>query len=235
MNEPVKHTLSHSSHTVRIWDLPTRLFHWLLALCIVALVVTAKLGGNAMNWHLSLGHAVLALLIFRLLWGLVGGYWSRFGNFFHSPAALLRHVRGKGRVQDSAGHSPLGALSVFAMLLVLMAQVGSGLLSDDEIAFSGSLTRFVSGDTVSLATNYHVHWGQYLIYALLGLHLVAVAYYSHKKRGLVTAMVTGDKTLELPVPSTRDTAARRLLAAALAVLASGLAWWVNQLGQSAGF
>lgn len=235
MHEPASHSLRHNSHTVRIWDLPTRLFHWLLAFGIVALVVTAKLGGNAMNWHLNLGHMVLALLIFRVLWGLVGGYWSRFGNFLHTPPALLRHLRGKDSVQDSAGHSPLGALSVFAMLLVLMAQVASGLLSDDEIAFSGSLTRFVSGDMISTATHYHAHWGQYLIYALLGLHLMAVAYYSHQKRGLVMAMVTGDKTLALPVPGSRDTAARRLLAAALALMSSGLAWWVYQLGQSAGF
>lgn len=235
MNPANEHSLRNSSHTIRIWDLPTRLFHWLLALCIAALVITAKLGGNAMNWHLTLGHVVLALLIFRVLWGLVGGYWSRFGNFLHSPKALLRQVRGQGSAQDSAGHSPLGALSVFAMLLILFAQVISGLLSDDEIAFSGSLTRFVSGDTISTATNYHAHWGQYLIYALLGLHVLAIAYYSHKKRGLVTAMVTGDKKLNTPVPSARDTAARRLLAAMLAALASGIAWWINQLGQSAGF
>lgn len=75
-------------HKVRIWDLPTRLFHWLLAACIVALVITAKMGGNAMNWHLILGQVVLALLVFRILWGMVGGYWSRFGSFIPSPAAL---------------------------------------------------------------------------------------------------------------------------------------------------
>ena len=83
------------SHTVRIWDLPTRLFHWALAACIVGLVVSAKLGGNAMVWHFRLGHAVLALLLFRLVWGLVGGHWSRFAVFWVSPARLLRYVRGQ--------------------------------------------------------------------------------------------------------------------------------------------
>lgn len=223
------------SHKVRIWDLPTRLFHWLLACAILALVVTAKLGGNAMNWHLILGQVVLALLIFRLLWGLVGGRWSRFVHFVHAPSALLRHLRGQGSAQEAAGHSPLGALSVFAMLAVLIAQVASGLLSDDEIAFSGPLTRFVSGDVVATATNYHAHWGQYLIYALVGLHLLAIVGYSLRRKGLAKAMVTGDKQLPSPVPPARDTAATRALAAVLAVLASGLAWWVNSLGLGGAF
>ena len=98
-----------ATHTIRIWDLPTRLFHWLLALCIVALVVTAKLGGNAMNWHLILGQVVLALLIFRLLWALVGGYWSRLMQLLPSPSALSRYLRGAAHVSDRAGHNPLGA------------------------------------------------------------------------------------------------------------------------------
>lgn len=227
--------LTPRSHQVRIWDLPTRLFHWLLACAIVALVVTAKLGGNAMNWHLVLGQVVLALIIFRLLWGVGGGRWSRFAHFVHTPSALLRHLRGQGSVEEGAGHSPLGALSVFAMLLALVAQVATGLLSDDEIAFSGPLTRFASGDTVATATNYHAHWGQYLIYALVGLHLLAILGYSLRRKGLARAMVTGDKQLPSPVPAARDTAATRALAAALAVLSSGIAWWVNSLGAGGGF
>ncbi len=219
-----------AKHKVRIWDLPTRLFHWLLAVTVVGLVVTAKLGGNAMNWHLLLGHAMLALLLFRLLWGLVGGRWSRFASFIHAPATVLRHVRGQGTESDSAGHSPLGALSVFAMLAVLIAQVGSGLLSDDEIAFSGPLGRFVSGDTVAQATAYHAHWGQYLLYALVALHLLAILFYAWRGRGLVRAMVTGDKHLPEPLPSSRDTAASRLLALVLALVAGAAAWWVQQLG-----
>ncbi len=219
-----------TTHTVRIWDLPTRLFHWLLAMAVVALVVTAKLGGNAMNWHLLLGHVVLALLIFRVLWGLIGGRWSRFGSFIPSPSGLWRHLRGQGRASDAAGHNPLGALSVLAMLAVLAAQVASGLLSDDEIAFSGPLSRFVSGDTVAQATAYHAHWGQYLLYGLVALHLLAIAFYSLRRRGLVRAMLTGDKHLPEAVPPSRDTASRRLLAALVAAVASGVAWWVQQLG-----
>lgn len=224
-----------ATHTIRIWDLPTRLFHWLLALCIVALVVTAKLGGNAMNWHLILGQVVLALLIFRLLWALVGGYWSRLMQLLPSPSALSRYLRGAAHVSDRAGHNPLGALSALTMLVVLIAQVASGLLADDEIAFSGPLTRFVSGETISTATHYHAHWGQYLIYALVGLHLVAIAWYSLRGHRLVPAMISGDKQLESPVTSARDSLGTRLLAAVLALVSSGLAWWVHQLGQVASF
>lgn len=222
-------------YKVRIWDLPTRLFHWLLTVCVVALVVTAKLGGNAMHWHLILGQVVLALLIFRLLWGLVGGYWSRFGCFIPSPAAVKRYVRGESTTQDRAGHNPLGALSVIAMLIVLIAQIASGLMSDDEIAFSGPLTRYVSGELISQATNYHAHWGQYLIYGLVALHLLAIIGYTLKGHKLVPAMVTGDKLLNDPVPSAHESAGTRLLAAVLAVIASGASWWIYQLGLSAAF
>ena len=97
--------------TVRIWDLPTRLFHWLLAASVVALVVTAKVGGNAMVWHFRLGYVVLALLAFRLVWGLVGGRWSRFASFVPTPGRLWRYLRGSSAEAESAGHSPLGALS----------------------------------------------------------------------------------------------------------------------------
>jgi cytochrome b len=219
------------AHTVRIWDLPTRGFHWLLALCVVALVITAKVGGNAMVWHLRLGHVVLALLVFRLLWGLVGGYWSRLGRLFFSPARMLSYLRGQGQARDEAGHNPLGALSVLALLAVLIAQVASGLFSDDEIAFAGPLTRFVSGDTVAWATGWHKDWGQTLLLVLLGLHLAAIAFYSLvRRKRLVAAMVSGDKQLPHSVPASRDGAAQRMLAAVLLALCAALAWWIYGLG-----
>lgn len=225
-----------TQYTVRIWDLPTRLFHWALAACVVGLVVTAKLGGNAMEWHFRLGYGVLALLLFRLAWGVVGGHWSRFSSFLLSPARLLRYLQGKAPADDLVGHSPLGALSVVALLAVLIAQVGTGLLSDDEIAFSGPLTRFVSNAVVGQATGYHKDIGQYLVIALVVLHLAAIVFYVLVRRQrLVRPMLHGDKVLPAPAMPSSDNAAARALALVVFVLSCGVAWWVASLGASAGF
>ncbi|MDO4591371.1 MAG: cytochrome b/b6 domain-containing protein [Comamonadaceae bacterium] len=217
-----------TSTRLRIWDLPTRLFHWLLVASTVAMIVTAKMGGNAMEWHLRLGHVVLALLLFRLVWGVAGGHWSRFASFIPSPARLVRYLRGQGCAQDRAGHNPLGALSVLAMLGVLGAQVGTGLVSDDEIAFAGSLVRHVSGDTIAWATTWHKGWGQWLLYATLALHLIAIAYYSwFKKEKLVSAMLHGDKQgLPAELPASRDDLRAWISALCFAAASAVMAYWV---------
>lgn len=213
---------------LRIWDLPTRLFHWLLVASIIALVVTAKIGGNAMEWHLRLGHAVLGLLLFRVLWGFAGGHWSRFTTFIPGPARLLRYLKGQGTAADKAGHNPLGALSVIAMLLVIGMQVGTGLISDDEIAFAGSLVRYVSGDTIAWATTWHKTWGQWLLYTVIGLHLAAIAWYSLiGKEKLVPAMLHGDKTgLPVDLPPSRDGWRAVVPALLFAAACAVMAYWV---------
>lgn len=219
--------------TVRIWDLPTRLFHWSLAFCVVALVVTAKLGGDAMNWHLRLGYAVFALLVFRLVWGFVGGRWSRFASFAPTPGRLARYLSGRALPQDTAGHNPLGALSVFALLAVLALQVATGLLSDDEIAFAGPLTALVSGDTVAAATGWHKGWGQGLVIGLVALHVAAIVAYLLRRKNLVRPMVLGDKLLPAgaaPLAPARDTTGTRLLALVVLAASAALAWWVSGLG-----
>ena len=218
---------------VRVWDLPTRLFHWTLMLCVIGSVASAKIGGNAMVWHFRLGYGVLALLAFRLLWGMVGGRWSRFASFLYAPSALGRYLRGASRPEEhhEVGHSPLGALSVFALLALLSAQVGSGLFADDEIASSGPLVRFVSGATSSLLTGWHKHWGQWLILAMVALHVLAIAVYRVRHgRDLVTPMIVGDKPLPAGVPAAHDTRATRAIALALAAACAVLAGWVASLG-----
>ena len=219
-------------HTVRIWDLPTRLFHWSLAVAVVGSVASAKLGGNAMVWHFRCGYAVLALLLFRLVWGWVGGRWSRFSAFLYTPAHLLRYLRGTSdHPHDAVAHSPLGALSVFGLLAVLALQVGTGLFSDDEIFASGPLTRFVSNDTVGQATGYHSDVGQYLVLALVALHLLAIAFYALvKKQSLVRPMLLGDKLLPTPAPAARDDTATRLGALAVLALCAAAVAWLVQLG-----
>ena len=120
---------------------------------------------------------------------------------------------------------------MFALLGALLAQVLTGLMADDEIAFSGPLTRFVSGDTVAWATSLHTDVGQWLLVALVALHLAAIAFYTHIKRhSLVRPMVLGDKQLPASTPASRDDARTRLLAAVVLAAAAAVAWWVAQLG-----
>lgn len=223
-------------HTVRVWDLPTRLFHWALAACIIGLVITGNIGGNWMNWHLRLGYAVLTLLLFRLAWGVVGGHWSRFGSFLYAPATVWRYLRGRGDAVHSVGHSPIGALSVLALLGILLLQVGTGLISDDEIAFTGPLVRFVSGDTIASATSYHKNIGKFIVMGLVVLHLVAILFYKLvRKQSLVKPMVVGDKQLNVAAPHARDGAGSRLLALAVLLVCAGFVRWVVSLGNFAGY
>lgn len=222
----------NTSTRLRIWDLPTRLFHWLLVVGMVALLVTSKIGGDAMAWHLRLGQGVLALLVFRVLWGVVGGYWSRFLTFVPSPQRLLAYLRGQGTVRDEVGHNPLGALSVLGMLGIIGLQVFTGLLTDDEIFYAGPLTGLVSGDTVAWATTWHKTWGQWLLLGAIALHVLALVFYSVvQKKKLVPAMVHGDKeAVPAGVPASRDGWAQRLLALVVLAVGAGAAWWVWQLG-----
>lgn len=203
---------------VRVWDLPTRAFHWILAACVVASVTSAWIGGNAMTWHLRFGYLAFALLLFRLLWGFVGGHWSRFASFVYAPAESLRYLRGGSRPEDlhDIGHSPLGAISVFGLLAILVAQVGTGLFADDEIATTGPLFRFVSEATVRLCTRWHAAFGQWGVLGLTGLHVAAVLFYRlRRQRDLIRPMLSGDKLLTADVPASVDSAGSRLLALAL--------------------
>ena len=216
-------------YTVRVWDLPTRVFHWSLALCIVGLIITGNVGGNAMVWHFRIGLMVLALLLFRLVWGLVGGRWSRFAAFIYSPRSVVNYLKGVGRPQDSVGHTPTGAASVFALLAILLAQVSSGLISDDEISNAGPLVRFVSTATVNLATNYHKNIGKWLLLTLVALHIGAIVFYLWRKHNLVNAMLHGDKELVVAVPGSRDDALSRAGAVLVFALCAAFAAWVSSL------
>lgn len=220
--------------TVRVWDLPTRVFHWLLAAAVVGLVITGNVGGNALIWHMRLGLFVLVLLGFRLVWGVVGGRWSRWISFAYSPGAALRYLRGDHRPGDhfEVGHSPTGAGSVVAMIVVLMVQVGTGLVADDEIATTGPLNKFVSAATGLQATGWHKGWGQWLLIALVTLHIVAIVVYRLRGTNLVTPMLTGDKVLPADVPASQDRwwPNRALALALLAACFYAVSWIARQGG-----
>ena len=220
---------SYSSQRVRIWDLPTRSFHILLILCVVGLIATGELGGNAMQLHFWFGYAVLTLVLFRCVWGFVGGHWSRFINFVPTPSKLLTYVRALRTKQSpkSIGHNPLGALSVLGMLGVLLIQVLSGLMSDDEISNAGPWTTWVPADWIELATEYHSEIGKVLLILLIVLHVGTVVYYKLIKHDdLITPMLNGDKELASDTPASRDTLTSRLFALSLLI---GCAYVVYRL------
>ncbi len=206
------------STPVRIWDLPTRLFHWALAICIVLGIVFVKIGGNAIQWHAYCGYTALALILFRVIWGFVGSQYARFANFVPSPARLIAFLR--GQVDGGLGHNPLGALSVIGLLLVVLIQALTGLFADDDIFFQGPLAKYVSNSTVALLTSIH-RFNQYLIFALVGLHIAAISYYYFIKReNLVGPMVTGDKLTDTTpkVEEMVDSSGQRMLALAIFLL-----------------
>ncbi len=180
-----------SKQRIRLWDLPTRLFHWLLAGLVVASFVSGKIGGNAMDWHGKFGLAILGLLAFRLVWGFAGSTYARFVSFLPTPAKVLAHLRGQWR---GVGHNPLGAFSVFGlMLLVLAFQVGTGLFGNDDIAFRGPLYELIGKDLSDRLTGLHKLSVNVLI-ALVTLHIVAIAFYVRvKKDDLIRPMLTGWK------------------------------------------
>jgi len=224
------HAMNTATDTLRVWDLPTRLFHWLLVACIIGSVVTSQVGGNAMVWHFRFGFAIASLLLFRLVWGLIGGRWSRFTAFLYSPATVVRYLKGDGKPEHAIGHNPLGAASVFAMLVFLIAQVSTGVISDDEIAAVGPFAKFVSNATVSAATSYHKTYGKFALIGLIVLHVAAIAYYAFVKRdNLVRPMITGDKALSIQVPASRDDAASRLAALVVGVACASLVAWALSL------
>jgi cytochrome b len=180
---------------IRIWDLPTRIFHWALALAVIGLVITGNVGGNAMVWHFRLGYCVASLLIFRIVWGFVGGFWSRWKQFTLSPMRLKDHVFSKSSESNYLGHNPSGSLSVLVIVLFLIAQVGSGLISDDEIANAGPLTHLVSEKTIQWASYWHTEIGKVVILLLVLVHILAIAWYFYRKKtNLVRPMMTGDKS-----------------------------------------
>lgn len=179
-----------SLERIKLWDLPTRLFHWLLVILIVAAVVTAKIGGNAMDWHGRIGLSILGLIAFRLTWGFIGSYHARFASFWPTPSSVRAYLRGNWQ---GAGHNPLGALSVLALLVLICVQCLTGLFSNDDIAFNGPLLGLISKELSDQLTGLHKLSINVLI-MLIVLHLGAIAFYAFvKKDNLIKPMITGWK------------------------------------------
>lgn len=206
---------------ITIWDLPTRIFHWTLLILVSAAVISAQIGGNAMAWHGRFGAGVLGLLAFRLAWGVIGSTHARFLTFVRGPSAVVAHFRGQWQ---GIGHNPLGALSVLAMLLVLLAQGLSGLFADDEIAFTGPYAVLVSSDTSAWLTGLH-RTNVWVLGLLIAAHLGAIAYYARvKKDNLLKPMLVGYK--EVPQEHAKPATGGGVGALVLAVMIGTAVFWV---------
>ena len=186
----------------RIWDIPLRLFHWTLVGVVAFSLYTGFVGGfQEMDWHMQSGYVVLALMVFRILWGIVGTRHSRFLSFIPGPRAVLDYLRNFGTSGGTwAGHNPLGALSVVVLLLLLTFQGVSGLFTNDDIMLEGPLANLVSYETSRTLTSLHKN-NAWVIAGFIGLHVVAILFYTIiKKAPLIIAMLTG----RMPGPKAED-------------------------------
>lgn len=179
-------------HKSLIWDIYTRLFHWLLVICFGLQWLTGELGEGWLSWHSYIGYFTLGLVFFRISWGVFGPEYARFSHFWPSVASLVNYL--KGDKQQYLSHNPLGALMVFAMLLVILAQSISGLFTTDDIFFDGPLRSMLSGDWQEWADTIHKQAFSVLQMLVL-VHVVAAFYYLlGRKQNLIGAMITGRKT-----------------------------------------
>lgn len=177
--------------THKVWDLPVRLVHWLLAALIGFSWWSAE--NHHSDWHIWSGFGILTLLLFRLLWGVFGSSTARFANFVRGPRAVGDYLRGRW---TGIGHSPLGGLSVVALLAALAVQVGLGLIAEDEDGlYTGPLYRLVSIDTSDWARDLHETWFNAIL-GLVILHVAAILYYRLRGRGLTKPMITGRAVLD---------------------------------------
>lgn len=221
-----------TGRVIRVWDLPVRLFHWLLVALVVISIITGNVGGVwEMELHLLAGSAVLALVLFRVAWGLAGSSTARFSGFVRGPRTVIAYLLGllAGGKTTVVGHNPLGGWSVVAMLSSLALQAITGLFSNDDILTKGPLAKYVSKRTSDLITEVH-EANASVLYVLVTIHLTAViGYYLFKRENLVRPMITGRKTL----PADADAAAPRLaspwLALVLALAAAAVVWRVVTL------
>jgi cytochrome b len=208
---------------VKVWDLPVRLVHWALVVLVAFQVASGKIGGELVEWHLISGYAILALVLFRVLWGFAGSTSARFARFLAPPAAALGFAARlfARRAETDAGHNPLGGWMVLALLASLLVQVGTGLFANDGIATEGPLASLIPIEVSDRVTTLH-RWNLRILLVLAAVHVAAVLYHwLALKENLIGAMFTGVKRLRgarAPVALVSSWRALLLFVLALAVV-----------------
>ena len=208
---------------MRIWDLPIRLFHWIIVLLIALSYLSVR--NDFMRVHLVSGYAVLALLLFRVIWGFIGSDTARFGQFLRSPLAAFRHLRHfTQRTPDiQVGHNEAGGWMVLVLLAMLAIQVGTGLCANDDGNTEGPLAKYVGKANSDWLSGLHA-LSFTLLLILIGLHILAViAYAAVRRHDLIRPMITGKKRLPAATPAPRMVPTPLAL---MVVIAAGLAVWL---------
>lgn len=212
--------------SVRVWDLPTRLFHWLLVLSLAGSWWSAEAGIEWMEWHFRFGYFAAGLIIFRLIWGLVGTRHARFSGFLFGPDKILAHLRTLGKRQSvpTTGHNPLGGLVVLLMLIIIGAQVSTGLFASDDIFTDGPFHPLVSDDLAGSLTSWH-HRLFTAIQIIAGVHIAAILFYwVWKRQQLIWPMITGRKPWHLLGEDKKDIGSKLLLGVVVALVAAGIVY-----------
>ncbi len=216
--------------SVRVWDWPVRAFHWAVVGLAAASLVSVRIGGDAMDWHLRAGYALLALVLFRILWGFAGSRHARFASFVTGPRAVLAYLTAIRRRSKPvyAGHNPLGGWSVVALLLMLLLQGASGLFANNDVAVEGPLAKLVSKDLSDAISSLHRR-SAWLFWGLACIHVAAVLYYLFALReNLIRPMINGRKTLPRRFADAGFAAGAGVGGRALALLALAACavWWL---------
>jgi len=193
--------MSAGETPVKVWDAPVRLFHWLLVLLVAFMIFSGTVKGDWMVWHMRAGYTILALVLFRLLWGFAGSSSARFSGFLAGPSAAFGFIKKllTRAPAPYASHNPLGGWMVLALLLGLLFQVGTGLFANDDILIEGPLFSLVSKATSDQLTSWH-YWNVNLLLLLVAVHVIAVGYHAVvMKENLIGAMFTGVKRMPADV------------------------------------
>ncbi|GAB2679959.1 cytochrome b/b6 domain-containing protein [Aliiglaciecola aliphaticivorans] len=214
-----------------IWDLPLRLFHWLLVLALVCQWITAELGSGYMDYHFYIGYFTLGLIIFRLIWGIVGPKYARFSNFLYPPKAIWQYLMSFLRAKNPhfTGHNPLGGLIVPAVILVVGSQAITGLFASDDVLASGPYMSAVSSEIQSWLDSLH-HQIFNVILAIAGVHILAIFWYQFgRKIPLIGAMFSGKKMITDKKTDTAQNgigSSRLILAVIIAIIIAAFLYWL---------
>lgn len=177
---------------IHVWDLPVRLFHWLLVITIALSYASIEIGGLLTDWHARIGAFALGLIVFRIIWGFVGNQQARFIHFVPTPARLTQYFKGQWH---GVGHSPLGGLAVLGLLGVTSLIIITRLFANDDVTLFGPLFSLVSQSESDWLTGVHAIAFNFLL-AMIVLHLLAIAFYwLVKKNNLIKPMITGKKAI----------------------------------------